>query len=398
MPQKEANVFRVAVLVDSKREYPRGLLKGISRYALERGKWSIFFEVRDLETPLPAWLKDWNGDGILARIDDQASARALSKMKIPVIDLRGAVANSGIPFIGVNNAKIVHRVVEHLRSLGLPHFGFYARPPGENRFQDQRCKLFVESVRAAGHECHVFDYPHESGKPVSWDVAHRATIRWLLSLPKPVGIMAPHDQFGHHLLMACGEAGIDVPGEVAVASVDNDTLICNMGRPTLTSIDVGSERIGYKAALVLDQMMQGQASIPAEGFVEIDPGEVIPRESTGVIGAADPVARQALAYIRDFADKGITVRDVLAHVGASQRSLERKIKTAVGRSPNQEIVRIRIALAKQLLATTDLPLQSVSHRCGFGSYKYFSDSFWKETGCRPSEFRTRDLGDGWESI
>lgn len=389
--------FHVAVLIESDREYARGLLKGINRFALERGNWTISFEVRDLEAPLPRWLAGWKGDGVLARINDGASARVLRQLKIPVLDLRGAVADSGVPFIGVNNDKIVHRVVEHLRSLGLSHFAFYARPRGENRFQDQRCDFFVRDVRAAGYECDVFDFPQETGTAVDWDAWHVATIQWLRSLPKPVGIMAPHDPCGHQLLVACHEAGIAVPAEVAVASVDNDALICNMGRPTLTSIDVASEQIGYQAAWVLDQIMRGRTMVGKDGVVELDPGEIIPRESTRVIGTVDPVALQALAFIRDHADKGITVQDVLAHVGASQRGLERKLKAAIGRTPNQEIARIRIDLAKQLLATTDLPLQAVCNRCGFGSYKYFSDVFLKSTGQRPSNFRARSRHNDLES-
>ena len=393
MSEEVKRDFHVAVLIESNREYARGLLKGVNRFVLERGNWTIFFEVRDLEAPLPRWLASWKGDGVLARINDRASLRVMRKLGIPVLDLRGAVADAGVPFIGVNNEMVVHRVVEHLRSLGLSHFAFYARPRGENRFQDQRCDFFVRDVRAVGHGCDVFEFRQESGTPVDWDAWHAATIKWLRSLPKPVGIMAPHDPFGHQLLVACREAGIDVPGEVAVASVDNDALICNMGRPTMTSLDVGSEQIGYKAARTLEQMMRGRTLNTQEGAVEIDPGEIIPRESTRVIGTADLVSRQALAFIRDNAHKGISARDVLAHVGASQRGLERKIRAAVGRTPNQEIVRVRTTLAKQLLATTDLPLQAVCERCGFGSYKYFSDAFLKSTGQRPSDFRSKGRRD-----
>ncbi len=388
MSESQSTPMRVAVLVETNREYARGLLEGINLFALERGDWAIHFEVRTLDSPLPRWLDKLSVDGVMARVDNRATARKLLDLNLPVIDLRGGVAGSGIPFIGANNSTIARRVAEHLKSLGLENFAFYARPPGENRFQDQRCKDFVREIEAAGHNCHVFKHPQTAKERLSWRIERREAIRWLRSLPKPIGIMAPHDEFGHRLLLACRDASIEVPRQVAVASVDNDALICNMGTPTLTSIDVASKEIGYQAAKILDAAMRKQIELPQDAFIEIEPGEVISRESTRLAGISDPVAQKALVFIRDHASRGITVADVLAHVGASQRGLERKLKAAIGRTPHQEIMRVRIDLAKQLLFSSTLPLQNISHRCGFDSYKYFSDAFLSSTGLRPSAYRS----------
>ena len=336
---------------------------------------------------VPDWLVPDRFDGVLARIETPSQARAIRQLGVPAIDLRGALADSGLPFIGVDNSIICRRMAHHLRSLGLEHFAFYARPPGENRFQDERCRNFAHEIETAGHRCDIFPRNSRGHGSHSWRTERRSVIRWLKSLPKPVGVMAPHDEFAHQLLEACHEAGIEVPGEVAIAGVDDDSLICNLGSTTLTSIDVGSKRIGYRAAHMLDAAMRGQMNLNDELFIQVEPGEVVARESTKLAVSSDPITRRALIYIRDHAAEGISVRDVMLHVGSSQRSLERKLKQAIGRTPHQEIMRVRMDLAKQLMISTNLPLQDISFRCGFGSYNYFSDAFEKHIGKRPSAYR-----------
>jgi LacI family transcriptional regulator len=48
---------RVALLIKTSRTYGRDLLHGVKRYAQGHGPWSMFVEVRDLETRPPVWLK-----------------------------------------------------------------------------------------------------------------------------------------------------------------------------------------------------------------------------------------------------------------------------------------------------------------------------------------------------
>jgi LacI family transcriptional regulator len=64
----------VAILVETSRAYGRGLLRGIARYHREHAQWSTYFQPQGLGDPPPPWLASWRGDGILARIDNQALA------------------------------------------------------------------------------------------------------------------------------------------------------------------------------------------------------------------------------------------------------------------------------------------------------------------------------------
>ena len=80
---------RVALLIESSRAYGRDLLRGIARYAREHGAWSIIYQERKLEDPAPPWLRRWEIDGIIARMETRALAQAILACKVPAVDVRG---------------------------------------------------------------------------------------------------------------------------------------------------------------------------------------------------------------------------------------------------------------------------------------------------------------------
>ena len=95
----ESSAPHVALLIETSREYGRGLLRGIARYQQQVETWSIYLQPHGLDAPPPTWLKNWKGDGILARVNDARMAKAVLATGLPAVDLRGAMSDLGIPFI-----------------------------------------------------------------------------------------------------------------------------------------------------------------------------------------------------------------------------------------------------------------------------------------------------------
>ena len=81
---------------------------------------------------------------------------------------------------------------------------------------------------------------------------------WIASLPKPIGLMACNDLRARHVLEACRAVGVRVPEDVAVIGVDNDEIICELTDPPLSSVEQGGHRLGYQAAMMLEQIMRGR--------------------------------------------------------------------------------------------------------------------------------------------
>ena len=71
----------------------------------------------------------------------------------------------------------------------------------------------------------------------------------------------------------------------------------------------------------------------------------------------------------------------------SRSSLERRMKSGVGRTPNEEITRVRIEQVKLLLQATDLDLAAIARRTGYATPQYLVQIFRKTTGQTPGEFR-----------
>ena len=381
----------VALLIETSRAYGRGLLRGIARYLHEHGPWSIFFRPQGLDAP-PPWLRDWRGQGILARIGDRRMARTLLATGLPLVDLRNAVAGLGLPGIGPDNRAVAQLAFEHFCASGIHSFAFCNGPRGENRFLDLRGDAFAAAAEAAGAACHRFEPPPGAAASASWERRQSQLARWLKSLPKPVGVLACNDDLGQQVLDACLRAGLAVPDEVAVVGVDNDEHLCGLSNPPLSSIDVYPEGIGYAAAAMLDRWMQGMK--PAATITELPPQGMVVRQSSDVVGVADPLVAAAARLVRERACQGLSVGEMAARLDVSQSTLERRFAAILGRTPKQEILRVQIAAASRLLAAGDLPVAAVAGRTGFRSAAYFSEVFHRSTSVTPSQYRRQFAGGG----
>lgn len=381
-----ARLPRVALLIETSRSYGRGLLQGVRRYLSEHGPWSVCLETRALESQAPPWLRDWDGDGILARTGSAALARRLRARSVPLVELRSRRHNPRAPWIGVDNGALGECVAEHLLERGFRRFGLVALD-AEDYFRE-RCANFVATLRGRGLPCVVLQAAGEH--PVRWEAQQRELVRWLRRLPKPAGVMACTDQLGFWLLDACTRAGIAVPEEVAVVGVENDEALCAMARPPLSSVALPTERIGYEAARMLDRLMRGRRV--RERTVRIEPVGVVVRQSSDVVAVEDPRLAAALRHIRERACEGIGVEDVLRAAPVSRSTLERGLRSLLGRSPHDEIVRVRLERARRLLIETDLKLAAVAQRSGFRHVQRFCAVFKEALGKTPGRYRRLTRG------
>ena len=67
--------------------------------------------------------------------------------------------------------------------------------------------------------------------------------------------------------------------------------------------------------------------------------------------------------------------DVVKHSGMSRRALEIRFHRSLGWSIREEIERVRIGLAKQLLVETDLPVAKIAENTGFSGEAIWARCF-----------------------
>jgi LacI family transcriptional regulator len=383
----------VALLIESSRAFGRGLLLGIARFVREHGPWAIFLQERGLGDFSPRWLENWDGDGIIARIENRQMARAIAKLKLPAVDLRFLLPGLRLPSVRTDDEGIARLAAEHLMERGFRHFAFCGFNGAD--YSDLRRQKFSGRISAEGFRCHIFEAPNQLREATTLEYEEYGlkyedqVAVWLKGLPKPVGLMACNDIRGQQVLTACRAVGLAVPDEVAVLGVDNDDVLCELSDPPLSSIMPNSERIGYEAAALLDRMMAGRK--PPADPVMVAPAGVVTRRSTEVLAMDDRHIASAVRFIREHACEGINVSDVLRAVPLSRSALERRFGATLGHSPKEEILRVRLNRAKQPLRETDYPLSLVAEKIGLQHAEYLNVIFKKKTGITPGRFRDQAL-------
>lgn len=374
----------VAIIIETSSAYGRDLLRGVSRFHREYRAWSICFRPFSLTETLPNWYKSWHGDGILARIPNEKIASVLLTKKIPMIDLRGGALSLGLPPFGVDNMEVAEKAFTHLSNCGLKQFAFVGESGSCYYYDDERRKAFQNIVHGHGHTCHVFK--HNSPKKMDdWEINLQELELWLRELPKPIGIFCCHDDRGLQVLEVCQRAGIGVPDEVAVLGVDNDEHLCGFSIPSLSSIDTNSECIGYEAAKLLHNLMNDKEEFDRPH--RFKSGAIVVRQSTDIFACGDPIIASAIRMIRQNACNFLTVHDLLKTFGMSRSAFHDRFKRVVGHSAKQEIMRVQLDHAKDLLESTDKAIYEIAGLVGFEEAKYFVTVFRKHTGMTPKQYR-----------
>jgi LacI family transcriptional regulator len=377
------NLPHVALLIETSREYGRGLLRGIIRYQRMHRPWSLYFQPRGSRDPAPTWLRNWRGDGILARIESRAMASAVRRTGIPAVDLRFAVPRLGLPAVGIDNHTVVRAAFDHFLSRGYRRFAFCGVRAEQSIWMDYRRRLFERLTTEAGYTCDVFVPPARAAS--DWEREQKRLTKWVRGLGTPVAVLACNDERGLQVLDACRRAGVRVPDEAAVLGVDNDEFLCGLATPPLSSVDIDVEHVGYRAAELLDRLMGGEPW-PSEPIL-LPAAGVVARRSTDGYAVEDADLASALRFLRDHACDGLRMRDVTRATGMERRTLERRLKATLGHSPKEEVTRIQIEEARRLLSGTDLPVKIVACRAGFANGRYFSRVFRTRAGASPIEFR-----------
>jgi LacI family transcriptional regulator len=377
----------VALLIETSLAPGRDILRGIARYVREHRPWALYHEPHGLTESAPSWIRHWSGDGIIARVQTRALAKELLASGIPVIDVLGVVPGLPFPLVHVDNGAIGRLAADHLLERGLRHFGYFGIR-GEN-WSQERYLSFCAAVERVQKDVPLCELPRGAMDRRSWERVENQLARWVGALPKPAGIFVCSDQRGAQMLEACRRAGVLVPDEVAVLSVDNDEALCEVCDPPLSSVQADHSAVGYQAAALLDGLL-GARRRP-ETLRLITPQQVVGRLSTDTLAIGDPAVAAALRLIRERAHENISVDAIARSAGLSRSVLQRRFRKLLDRSIHQEMIQAKIKYAQELLVKTDLPLTLVAERAGFKYQEYMGAVFKVRLGKTPGEVRNASL-------
>lgn len=362
-------------------------LNGVYRVA-KALSWDIrILDIRSdtTEATILDMIKFWNPLGIIAESaagNCSYSPKVFGRLPVVYID-RDPGEGRHVAFTVNNDSAAVARIAaQELLSLNLAS---YAYVPWRHKlfWCREREAAFTHFINANGHKVHRFNgiCSDETMLYSEKDLGD-----WLRPLPRPVGIFATNDFVAQQVIAAAIRAGLSVPDDVAVVGVDNELPICENTHPTITSILPDFEYAGEAAAKLLDRIINTPNSRPAhETF---GPIRLVRRESARRLAKHDPFVSQAVELIRLKACEGLTAAEVCSRFPMSRRMAEIRFRRVIGHSILDEIQRIRIEKAKELLSRPEMTdLGAITNFCGYATVAALYKVFTAAVGCSPSTWR-----------
>lgn len=377
---------RVAIFLSNAYQTHRELLEGILRFIKLHAPWIVNVEMGRIGEPSRTDLAQWGCTGIITNRRDPRVLAFARKSGVPVVThMQTAFPGNVVGNIACDNVSVGESAADHLAALGLEHFAFVGETSGRP-WSLARGHAFKRRLAASGKDCHLYLQPPSS---VRSDAAreHGCLRDWIARLPKPVGIFAAYDLRARQVLDICIDAGLSVPRDAAILSVDNDAVICETANPPLSSIALGTREAGFRAARLLDEAMAGRrASGETEDILYADI-EVVRRASTDRRPGNDPLADRCMELMASNPDGRFSVGDLTERLGVSRRTLENRFKSATGRTVAATVTDLRIERAKTLLRETSLSLERIAATCGFCDASHLSNVFRRRCGKPASSYR-----------
>jgi LacI family transcriptional regulator len=417
-PRGSTRSFPLALVLPTEYEYARDVLRGIIAATHEDNYYASLQGAKRFRKK-PLWLfriyrgatcrsvddlrryfNDWNPEGVICQIWDTALAEFYRELGVPVVQVFGGATHSDFGRLLPDDFAAGRLAARHFLERGFWHFGFVGsggrsdsndREAGfkaeierdyaeREKSREARRTRFTYSRYDTDTEAGIPDRQHES--------RHHARARgsWLTSLPKPLAVFAANDSWGFEMVQTARELKLHVPDDVAILGVDDDELLCEIVHPPLSSIRLGAEDIGRTAMQLLAQRMLGKKA--RGNAASVPPVGVVTRQSTDVVAVKDAGIAAAIRHIREHAAEGISVKQLLETIPVSRRMLERRFISVLGRTPSEEIRRVRAERIKTLLKT-DRSIYEIARSTGFTTQEYLATHFLRETGMTPTEYRNQ---------
>jgi len=379
----------IAIVIERSRSYGQGLLRGIAKYGRYKPNWSftnlftneISFNRGEKVDFNKLLLDKKHFDGIIAHVSSQLEVEELAATGIPLIiqSFRNEISYQSI--ITADDKAIGQMAAKYLINKGFVHFAYCGL---KDMFWSQnRADSFAEFIKQHGFDVRIFN--EKPQKNVALEQEYKVIADWLLTLPTPIGLMCCNDDQSRGIYAACNIAGLKVPQDVSIISVDNDELVCELTEVPLTSIELATEQAGYEAADMLDKIITGTQT--EHGKVMVRPRQVIARRSTDFLAIDDLDVAQSVLFIKNQASEIITVDDVVNASALSRRMLEIRFTKILDKTINEIIQIEHLNLAKQLLTETRLPMSHIASKSGFSNSTYMAVVFKKLIGTTPFQFR-----------
>lgn len=357
----------------------------VVRYIREHGDWRLRVHMGLVTAEqLRERIQQMDPDGVMIGVtgNDPPEIGKDDYLGRTMVEIRGGGDLAEYPSVCMDEREMGRLAARHLIAQGVQSLAFVGF---DTKFCFHRQEGFAEEAERNSVPC-VSVSPNVLSREEM--PANRAgqidlALDWLGESPKPGGLLGATDSVALDAMDRCRERGLAVPHEVAICGVDNHptSAVAPIG---LTSVDRNAGGMIYEAAAVLDRQFTGKSG-PLR--VVIQPKGVVARESTDLEFRDDPVFSRAIRRFRDRACQPLDVTDILEEIPMSRRTFERRVQEKLGRTPREELRRLRLQRAREMLVDARLSQADIAMACGFQWASALNRAFREEFGVTPGEFR-----------
>jgi LacI family transcriptional regulator len=281
----------IALCMELTDFYDHGIARGIVRYAKSRPEWRLYgygWMFRPLTD-----LKKWRGDGVISRVETARDADRLAALDLPLVDVAGAFRRPGFRHVTNDDFLTGAQAAAHLKACGFQRFAFLG--VSGTGWSEERLNGFLHGLSSAAAPPVIPRFSRALSWWESQEESPAALADFLSKLELPAAIFACNDTTALRATELMHRLEIPVPEGLAILGVDNEDILCELASPSLSSIMLDCEAIGFHAAAVMDAILAGHG--PAEGSREnIPPRQVAERESTRVFSCADALVSRAATW------------------------------------------------------------------------------------------------------
>jgi LacI family transcriptional regulator len=373
-------IVRILVHLDQSIGFHRDAFAGIAQAV--QGYDRVILDLNWANLPLEAAIAREAPTGIVLAAVDEETIQQVVKLGCPCVNIANFLSqHARAPVVGNDDRAVGRMVAEFYLDRGFKSFA-YASNAINPYFKDRR-DSFCETVKAAGYACEIMPPPTEQQRSrlgvVKW------IGDWLDGLNKPLALMCPFDADARDVAEAARIAGIRVPDKVSIIGVDNDLNMCMTTLPPLSSVATAASKIGRLALQQVLALIDGQR--PPKEPILVPPTGIVERGSTGEVAVEDADVANAIHFMRSNLSERIGISAIAELCATSRRTLERKFLESIGRTPLQELRRLRVERATRLLLNTDLELKEVARSSGLIHVQRLAKLVKEETGLSPARLR-----------
>ncbi len=302
-----------------------------------------------------------------------------------------------------DNAAVGRLAFEELSSTHPPAYAVVSCGRGR-RWANERTDSFLDCCRKAGAACDVAHFPFERAD--EFDDCVGRMVPWVAALPQRCAVFAVNDLYALASAKAMSAAGRSFPRSLTLIGADGDDPPPwdRELAESISSVRLDFEVGGYRAAKMLGEMAEnvhkssmdngsqianGKSNLKFDAFGQLSQLSIVNnpnvsffppllvdrRKSTRGYGRREARILEAVEMIRREACDGLTAANLARRFPGTRQLFDLRFREAMGHSPLDEIIHVRLQRVLELLARPDFPISAIADFSGFPSERVLQKHF-----------------------